>query len=138
MKKFDTILNGYYRLLSEQDPGMGAAAPVDPAVAGDPLAAPPAAGPAPVSSTVENPEEPEVQPLSPESEVLLVQFIRKALLLDISLNDKSKLLSLMPGDEVINETNAKDMLQSLIEIIKGYTVEDIDTSRDKIQLNTPV
>lgn len=141
MKKFDTILNGYYRLLSEQDPGMGAAAPVNPAVAGNPLAAPPPAGPAPVSSPVENPEEPEepeVQPLSPESEVLLVQFIRKALLLDISLNDKSKLLSLMPGDEVINETNAKDMLQALIEIIKGYTVEDIDTSKDKIQLNTPV
>lgn len=138
MKKFDTILNGYYRLLNEQDPGMGAAAPVAPAVAGDPLATPPPAGPSPVLPSAENPEEPEVQPLSPEAEVLLVQFIRKALLLDISLNDKSKLLSLMPGDEIINETNAKDMLQVLIEIIKGYTVEDVDTSKDKIQLNTPV
>lgn len=133
MKKFDTILNGYYRLLSEQDPGMGAAAPVDPAVAGDPAAAPPdPAAPTPPL------EEPEVEKLSPEAEVVLVQFIRKALLLDISLQDKSKLLSLIPSDEEINEQTAKSMLEALIEIIKGYTVDTIDTQKDKEVINIPV
>lgn len=133
MKKFDTILNGYYRLLSEQDPGMGAAAPVDPAVAGDPAAAPPDPAAAPPVEP-----EPEIQKLSPEAEVVLVQFIRKALLLDLSLQDKSKLLSLIPSDEEINEQNAKSMLEALTEIIKGYSVDESDAQRDKEQLNTPV
>ncbi len=135
MKKFDTILNGYYRLLSEQDPGMGAAAPVDPAVAGDPAAAPP--NPAAAAASLAEPE-PEVQKLSPEAEVVLVQFIRKALLLDLSLQDKSKLLSLIPSDEEINEQNAKSMLEALTEIIKGYSVDESDAQKDKEQLNTPV
>lgn len=135
MKKFDTILNGYYRLLSEQDPGMGAAAPVAPAVAGDPAAAPP--NPAAAAASPAEPE-PEVQKLSPEAEVVLVQFIRKALLLDLSLQDKSKLLSLIPSDEEINEQNAKSMLEALTEIIKGYSVDGSDMQKDKEQLNTPV
>lgn len=135
MKKFDTILKGYYRLLSEQDPGMGAAAPVDPAIAGDPAAAPP--DPAAAATPPEKPE-PEVQKLSPEAEVVLVQFIRKALLLDLSLQDKSKLLSLIPSDEEITELNAKSILEALTEIIKGYSVDESDAQKDKEQLNTPV
>lgn len=134
MKKFDTILNGYYRLLNEQDPGMGAAAPVDPAVAGDPAAAPPD----PAAAAPPSEPEPEIQKLSPEAEVVLVQFIRKALLLDLSLQDKSKLLSLIPSDEEINEQNAKSMLEALTEIIKGYSVDESDMQKDKEQLNTPV
>jgi hypothetical protein len=68
--------------------------------------------------------EPEVQPLSPESEVLLIRLLKKALVTEIDPNDVDTLSGL--GD--INEKNAKNSLKTLINIMKKYSTEvDIET-----------
>ena len=67
--------------------------------------------------------EPEVEKLSPESEVLLVRMIKKALVTQIDSNDVDSITSL--GD--INEKNAKSSLSLLINIMKKYSTDiDID------------
>ncbi len=65
--------------------------------------------------------EPAVQQLSPESEVLLVRLIKKALVTKIDPNDINSIETLND----INETNAKESLQTLINIMKKYST-DID------------
>jgi hypothetical protein len=65
--------------------------------------------------------EPEVRQLSPESEVLLVRLIKKALVTKIDPNDINSIETLND----INETNAKESLQTLINIMKKYST-DID------------
>ena len=65
--------------------------------------------------------EPAVQQLSPESEVLLVRLIKKALVTEIDPNDVDSISAL--GD--INENNAKESLKMLINIMKKYST-DID------------
>lgn len=65
--------------------------------------------------------EPEVETLSPESEVLLVRLIKKALVTEIDPNDVDSISAL--GD--INEKNAKESLKLLINIMKKYSA-DID------------
>ena len=78
--------------------------------------------PAPVEAPVEAPApEPEVRQLSPESEVLLVRLIKKALVTKIDPNDINSIETLND----INETNAKESLQTLINIMKKYST-DID------------
>jgi|MDTB01.1.fsa_nt_gb hypothetical protein len=73
---------------------------------------------------VEPEVEPEVQPLSPESEVLLIRLLKKALVTEIDPNDVDTLSGL--GD--INEKNAKSSLKTLINIMKKYSTEvDIET-----------
>ena len=67
--------------------------------------------------------EPEVQTMSPESEVLLVRLIKKALVTEIDSNDVDSINELSD----INEINAKSSLQTLINIMKKYTT-DIDIS----------
>ncbi len=68
--------------------------------------------------------EPEVQPLSPESEVLLIRLIKKALVTEIDPNDVDSISNL--GD--INEKNAKTSLTTLLNIMKKYSTElDIET-----------
>jgi hypothetical protein len=74
----------------------------------------------PVESPVEQPaSEPEVEQLSPEAEVLLVRLIKKALVTDIDSNDVDSISELSD----INETNAKQSLQMLINIMKKYSQE---------------
>ena len=71
------------------------------------------------------PEEPEVEvtKLSPESEVLLVRLIKKALATKIEPSDINEL-----GDlEDINEKNAKEALKRFINIMKKYS-SDIDVT----------
>lgn len=76
--------------------------------------------PASVEAPEEEPE-PEVETLSPESEVLLVRLIKKALVTEIDANDVDSISSL----EDINENNAKESLKMLINIMKKYST-DID------------
>ena len=70
---------------------------------------------------VEPEVEPEVQPLSPESEVLLIRLLKKALVTEIDPNDVDSISAL--GN--INEKNAKESLKMLINIMKKYSA-DID------------
>jgi len=78
--------------------------------------------PAPVEAPVEEPApEPQVETLSPESEVLLVRLIKKALVTEIDANDVDSISAL----EDINENNAKESLKMLINIMKKYST-DID------------
>lgn len=71
--------------------------------------------------TTEETPEPQVEKLSPESEVLLVRLIKKALVTEIDANDVDTLSTL--GD--INEKNAKQSLSTLINVMKKYST-DID------------
>jgi hypothetical protein len=81
--------------------------------------------PAPVEAPVEEPApEPEVETLSPESEVLLVRLIKKALVTEIDANDVDSISDMND----INENNAKLSLQILINIMKKYSTDiDIET-----------
>ena len=65
--------------------------------------------------------EPEALTLSPESEVLLVRLIKKALVTKVNPNDIDQISVLAD----INETNAKESLTALINIMKKYS-QDID------------
>ena len=76
--------------------------------------------PAPVEEPA---PEPEVETLSPESEVLLVRLIKKALVTEIDANDVDSINELAD----INEVNAKSSLQMLINIMKKYS-QDIDVN----------
>lgn len=77
-----------------------------------------------------SPEEPEavggeevVTPLSPESEVLLVRLIKKAFVIKPDADD----ITAIEEFEDINENNAKESLQKLIQLMNSYTTDiDID------------
>tara|TARA_X000001382_G_C3023070_1_gene132315 strand:+ start:102 stop:410 length:309 start_codon:yes stop_codon:yes gene_type:complete len=76
----------------------------------------------PAAAPVEQPApEPEAETFSPESEVLLVRLLKKALVTKVNPNDIDK-ISLLAD---INETNAKESLTALINIMKQYS-QDID------------
>lgn len=76
----------------------------------------------PAAAPVEQPApEPEAETLSPEAEVLLVRLLKKALVTKVNPNDIDK-ISLLAD---INETNAKESLTALINIMKQYS-QDID------------
>ena len=75
-----------------------------------------------VSETEPTPTE-EVVPLSPESEVLLVRMLKKALVMKIDSDDITEISNFAD----INEKNAKQVLQQLINIMKYYSLDvDID------------
>lgn len=82
---------------------------------------------APETETEVQPEpaaEPEVETLSPESEVLLVRLIKKALVTSIDPEDVDSLSEM--GD--VNEKNARVSLTTLINIMKKYSTDlDIET-----------
>ena len=99
MKKF---LEQYNKILEQDEAEVPVEAPVE-----EPVAAP-----AP---------QPEAEKLSPESEVLLVRLIKKALVTKVNPNDIDQISILAD----INETNAKESLTALINIMKKYS-QDID------------
>lgn len=67
--------------------------------------------------------EPEVATLSPESEVLLVRLLKKAIVTKIEAEDIDTISAL----EDINEVNAKETLSMLIKIMQKYSTDiDID------------
>ena len=99
MKKF---LEQYNTILEQDEAELPVEEPVTPPV--EPLA-----------------PEPEVTQLSPEGEVLLVRLIKKALVTEIEPSDIEEISILAD----INETNAKESLTTLINIMKKYS-QDID------------
>ena len=71
---------------------------------------------------VEEPtEEVVVTPLSPESEVMYVRLLKKAMVMKISPDDIDKISNI--GD--VNENNAKELFGSMLQIMKSYS-NDID------------
>ena len=66
-------------------------------------------------------EEPQIETLSPESEVLLIRLLKKALVIEIDPEDVDTISSLSD----INEVNAKQTLTMLIAVMKKYST-DID------------
>ena len=101
MKKF---LKQYNKLLEQDEAALPTELPAE-----EPVAAP-----AP---------EPEVRQLSPEGEVLLVRLIKKALVTKIEPSDVEALADFSD----INEVNAKESLQKLINMMKKYS-QDIDVA----------
>lgn len=74
-------------------------------------------------SEVETAPAEEVMPLSPESEVMLVRMLKKALVMKIEPDDVTEISNFAD----INEKNAKEVLQRLINIMKTYSLDiDID------------
>ena len=101
MKKF---LKQYNKVLEQDETELPTELPVEE----------PAGAPAP---------EPEVKQLSPEGEVLLIRLIKKALVTKIEPSDVEALADFSD----INEVNAKESLQKLINIMKKYS-QDIDVA----------
>ena len=101
MKKF---LKQYNKLIEQDETELPTELPVEE----------PAEAPAP---------EPEVRQLSPEGEVLLVRLIKKALVTKIEPSDVEALADFSD----INEVNAKESLQKLINMMKKYS-QDIDVA----------
>jgi len=106
MKKFLKI----YNIITEQDDVPAEEVPVEGELPAEEL-------------PVEEPEA-EVETLSPESEVLLVRLLKKALVTEIDPEDVDTISSLSD----INEVNAKDTLTMLINVMKKYSTDiDIET-----------
>ena len=101
MKKF---LKQYNKVLEQDETELPTELPVEE----------PAGAPAP---------EPEVKQLSPEGEVLLIRLIKKALVTKIEPSDVEALADFSD----INEVNAKESLQKLINMMKKYS-QDIDVA----------
>lgn len=87
--------------------------------------APPPPG-AEASAGVEDPataptEEVVVTPLSPESEVMYIRLLKKAMVMKINPDDIDKISNI--GD--VNENNAKELFGNMLQIMKSYS-NDID------------
>lgn len=108
--KFLDLINKKYQELHEQVPGVPATPipPLDQAAA----ASAPAPAPAPTA-----PESDATKPLTAEGEVFLVRLLKKALFMNPGDLDE-KLLKDLPE---INETNATEVLNSIVEIMKKYS-----------------
>ena len=61
----------------------------------------------------------EISTLSPESEVLLVRLLKKALVTEIDPDD----VTMISDMNDINENNAKSSLSTLIRIMKSYSTD---------------
>lgn len=114
--KFLNLINRKLEELHEQVPGeipgMGPT---------DPTAVPP---PPPQTAVTVPPPDAGPKPLSPEGEVFLVRLLKKALFLNPGDIDE-KMLKDLPE---INETNASEVLNSIVEIMKKYSNSiDVDT-----------
>ena len=103
MKKF---LKQYNKVLEQDETELSTELPAE-----EPAAAP-----------IPEPE-PEVKQLSPEGEVLLIRLIKKALVTKIEPSDVEALADFSD----INEVNAKESLQKLINMMKKYS-QDIDVA----------
>jgi hypothetical protein len=78
----------------------------------------------PGTAPTEEPTEEVVTELSPESEVMYVRLLKKAMVMDIDPEDIDNIINI--GD--INETNAKELLGSILQIMKSYSTDiDIET-----------
>ena len=113
--KFLDILNKKLVELNEDIPGDAAPAPVPQEPAPAPVPAPqePAEGPAPLTS---------------EGEVFLVRLLKKALFMNPGDLDEKALKDLPE----INETNASQVLTSIVDIMKKYSNSiDVNTEPEE-------
>lgn len=116
--KFLDIIEKKYQELNEQVPGE-----VMPGLPPAPVAAPAPVPPAPVPA----PESETTKPLTAEGEVFLVRLLRKALFMNPGDLDE-RLLKDLPE---INETNATEVLNSIVEIMKKYSnTIDVNTESE--------
>jgi hypothetical protein len=75
----------------------------------------------PAAAPTEEPTEEVVTELSPESEVMYVRLLKKAMVMNIEPEDIDNITNI--GD--VNETNAKELLGQILQIMKSYS-NDID------------
>lgn len=118
--KFLDLVNTKLKTLSEQVPGEIPAGvpPVDPA-AGGAIPQAPVQAPAAEPTPAETPS-----PLTSEGEVFLVRLLKKALFMNPGDLDEKALKDLPE----INETNASQVLTSIVDIMKKYSnTIDVDT-----------
>ena len=118
--KFQDLLNKKFLELNEQVPGE--MPPVDPSALIPPPPGPEAQAPVPEAPA----PAPEQKPLTPEGEVFLVRLLRKALFMNPGDLDEKTLKDLPE----VNETNASDVLTSIVDIMKKYS-NSIDVITDK-------
>jgi len=112
--KFLDILNKKLSTLNEQLPGeVAPMAPADPNAA----AAMMGAGPAPIAPPATEPASETPAPLTAEGEVFLVRLLKKALFMNPGDLDEKALKDLPE----INETNASQVLTSIVDIMKKYS-----------------
>lgn len=117
--KFLEIVNNKLQTLSEQVPGE--MPPVDPAAAGGAIPQ----APIPASTAAVEPAPAEgATPLTSEGEVFLVRLLKKALFMNPGDLDEKSLKDLPE----INETNASQVLTSIVDIMKKYSNSiDVET-----------
>lgn len=118
--KFLDIVSTKLKTLNEQMPGeMAPMPPVDPNAAAAMGAAAPAPVPAPEAAPDQGPA-----PLTAEGEVFLVRLLKKALFMNPGDLDEKALKDLPE----INETNASQVLSSIVDIMKKYSnTIDVET-----------
>ena len=75
----------------------------------------------PAPAPTEEPTEEVVTELSPESEVMYVRLLKKAMVMDIDPEDIDNINNI----DDVNETNAKELLGNILQIMKSYS-NDID------------
>jgi len=112
--KFLDIINKKFAEINEQGPMDQPQQPVtDPAAAAQPV-------PVPASQ----PSADAPKPLTSEGEVFLVRLLKKALFMNPGDLDEKALKDLPE----INETNASEVLTSIVDIMKKYSNSiDVDT-----------
>lgn len=118
--KFLDIVDKKLKTLNEQMPGeMPPMAPADPNAAAAMVGAAPAPAPVPEPAADQGPT-----PLTAEGEVFLVRLLKKALFMNPGDLDEKALKDLPE----INETNASQVLSSIVDIMKKYSnTIDVET-----------
>lgn len=117
--KFLELINKRLETISEQMPGEmpPGMPPVDPAAGG-------AIPQAPVPAPTEPAPAEQPAPLTSEGEVFLVRLLKKALFMNPGDLDEKALKDLPE----INETNASQVLNSIVDIMKKYSNSiDVET-----------
>lgn len=119
--KFLDIVNGKLKTINEQMPGeMPPMAPADPNAAAAMMGG---AAPVPAPAPEAAPDQ-EPTPLTAEGEVFLVRLLKKALFMNPGDLDEKSLKDLPE----INETNASQVLSSIVDIMKKYSnTIDVET-----------
>lgn len=109
MSELNNIKSNYLKLISEtglineQEPAEVADLPDEPVDVADP--------------------QPVTTALSPESEVMYVRLLKKAMVMKLDPEDIDTVTNLTD----VNENNAKDVLNKILTVMKSYSTEiDID------------
>lgn len=107
--KFEKLVAEKFKQLIEQTPG-------DLPVPGQEASAPPLQQ-APQQAATAEPSNVQQQPLTPEGKVWLVGLLKKALF----MNPGDKSLSSLDSLPEVNEGNASDVLQKILDVMDKYS-----------------